>query len=166
MPENIVRATAGYGSRPTLPGWRELSAAFRGVAGHQPGEHLVLRWAHAFAHLHRMRIIDPARQSRVDTRRGELRTLIDNWVVVHIQPRQPWSRTTGYGQAVDDMAAAHVAAELVLVAEHTADELHRAWSHVGYLATRWADLVTEAVDGQRTIPRRSLLRDFIPETPK
>ncbi|WP_431964417.1 DUF4254 domain-containing protein [Nocardia sp. bgisy134] len=165
MSEDIVRA-AGYGSRPTLPGWRELSAAFRGAAGHQPGDHLVLRWAHALAHLHRTRIIDPATQTRIDGRRGALCTLIDDWVAVHIQPRQPWSQATGYGRAVDGMAAAHVAAELVLGAEHTADELHRAWSHVGYLATRWADLVTEAVDGQRTRQPRPPVRDLIPETPK
>ncbi|SNY88139.1 hypothetical protein SAMN04244553_5101 [Nocardia amikacinitolerans] len=165
MREMIVR-TADYRSRPTLPGWRELSAAFRGAAGCQPGEHLVLRWAHALAHLHRTRITWPTEQTRIDSRRGELRTLIDDWVTVHIQPRQPWSRTTGYGQAVDDMAVAHVAAEIVLSAEHTADELHRAWSHVGYLATCWADLVTEAVDGQRTLPPRPLDHGLATEEPK
>ncbi|MEV0342781.1 hypothetical protein AB0H49_27520 [Nocardia sp. NPDC050713] len=109
--------------------------------------------------MHWTRIINPAEQARIDVRRTELCTLIDDWVAVHIQPRQPWSQKTGYGRAVDDMAAAHVAAELVLMAEHTADELHRAWSHVGYLATRWADLVTEAVDGQRTAPLRPTIRD-------
>ncbi|MCP2319014.1 hypothetical protein APR12_004377 [Nocardia amikacinitolerans] len=165
MPEKTVR-TADYRSRPILPGWRELSAAFRGAAGHQPGEHLVLRWAHALAHLHRTRIACPARQAQIDTRRGDLRILIDNWVTVHIQPRQSWSQTTGYGQAVDDMAAAHVTAELVLAADHTATELHQAWSHVGYLATRWADLVTEAVDGQRTMPPRPPVRCSTVEAPK
>ncbi|MCP2318430.1 hypothetical protein APR12_003785 [Nocardia amikacinitolerans] len=165
MPESTVR-TAAYGSRPTLPGWRELSAAFRGVAGHRPGDHLVLRWSHALAHLHRTRNTDPARLSRIDSRRDELRTLIDGSVIVHIQPRQPWSQSTGYGPTVDDMAAAYVAAELVLATDHTADELHRAWSHVGYLATRWADLVTEAVDGQRTMPPRPPVDDFTRETAK
>lgn len=153
MSESIVRPNT-YGAPRTLPQWRELSAAFRGAAGQLPGDHLVLRWANALAHLHRTRIINPAGQARIDARRNELCTLIDEWIAVHIQPRQPWSQTTGYGRAVDDMAAAHVVAELVLMAEHTADELHRAWSHVGYLATRWADLVTEAVDGQRTVAPR------------
>ncbi|MEV0340142.1 hypothetical protein AB0H49_14015 [Nocardia sp. NPDC050713] len=84
-------------------------------------------------------------------------------MAVHVQPCQPWAQTTGYGQAVDDMAAAHVTAELVLLADHTADELHQAWSHVGYLATRWADLVAEAVDGQRTLRP---VHSFTLEAPK
>ncbi|WP_431957389.1 DUF4254 domain-containing protein [Nocardia lijiangensis] len=147
-----------YGARPTLPRWRELSAAFRGAAGHRLGEHPVLRWANALARLHRKRSVNPAGQIRIDSRRAELRTSIDDWIDVHIQPRQPWSQVTGYGRAIDDMAAALVAAERVLAAEHTADELHRAWSRVGDLAIRWADLVTEAVDGQRTMPPRPPVR--------
>lgn len=95
-----------YGTRPGLPLWRELVAAFRGAAGHQPGDHLVLRWANALAHLHRTRVINPRRRTRIDTRRRELRALIDGWVVVHVQPRQPWCQSTGYGGVVDDMAAA------------------------------------------------------------
>ncbi|MFC8530925.1 hypothetical protein [Nocardia sp. NPDC057227] len=34
----------------------------------------------------------------------------------------------------------------------SAEELHAAWFDVGYLATHWADLVAEVVDGQPPVP--------------
>ncbi|MFF0532467.1 hypothetical protein ACFYT3_29335 [Nocardia amikacinitolerans] len=99
-------------------------------------------------HLHRARNMFPTKTIRIDARRAEVRVLIDNWVIVHVRPRHPQSPTAGYGQVVDDMAGAYVAAELVLAADHTAAELHASWSRVGYLATHWSDLVHLAVDGQ------------------
>ncbi|WP_157103805.1 hypothetical protein [Nocardia harenae] len=54
------------------------------------------------------------------------------------------------------MAAANVTAERLLQANPPpgAEQLHAAWSAVGYLANHWADLVAEVIDGRRPVPRR------------
>ncbi|MFD0361343.1 DUF4254 domain-containing protein [Nocardia sp. GCM10030253] len=142
--------------RATLPALSELVAAFRGRCGHTPGDHLILRWAQSLAHLHRVRLINPARASEIDHRREEVAVLIDSWVALHIPaPPHPCESTERIGTAVDQMAEAHVAAEIALETEHTPDELHAAWEHVGYLGTRWTDLVSAVIDGQSPLPPKN-----------
>ncbi|MBF6208208.1 DUF4254 domain-containing protein [Streptomyces gardneri] len=137
---------------PRIPDWHQLCAAFRGVTGHNPGDHLITRWAQALAHLHRTRRVIPERATGVDRRRDDVVTLIDNWVSTHIQPRRGTERI---GPAVDALAAAYIDAELTLAAaEHASDAaVHEAWIHVSALAVDWADLITEVVDGQPPAPR-------------
>ncbi|WP_280307804.1 DUF4254 domain-containing protein [Nocardia abscessus] len=137
---------------PRIPDWRQLCAAFRGVTGHNPGDHLITRWAQALAHLHRTRRVILERAAEVDRRRDDVVTLIDNWVSTHIQPRRGTDRI---GPAVDALAAAYVDAELTLAAAEHASEpaVHEAWIHVSALAVDWADLITEVVDGQPPAPR-------------
>ncbi|WP_063049762.1 hypothetical protein [Nocardia arthritidis] len=122
------------------------------MTGHNPGDHLITRWAQALAHLHRTRRVIPERATGVDRRRGDVVTLIDNWVGTHIQPRRGTERI---GPAVDALAAAYVDAELTLAAAEHASEpaVHEAWIHVSALAADWADLITEVVDGQPPAPR-------------
>ncbi|WP_327110026.1 hypothetical protein OHB12_19520 [Nocardia sp. NBC_01730] len=134
--------------RASVPGWREVIAAFRGENGYRPGDHLIARWAKDLAHLHRVRHIDIARTGDIDRRRGELVTLIDNWVTSHV------ASSDAFGRAVDELAAAHVAAEILI---HTRDAvpqnvMHDAWFTVGMLAVAWVDLVAEVVDGQPPVP--------------
>ncbi|NKY31409.1 hypothetical protein [Nocardia gamkensis] len=137
---------------PRIPDWHELCAAFRGVTGHNPADHLITRWAQALAHLHRTRRVIPERAAEVDRRRDDVVALIDNWVSTHIQPR---CGTERMGPAVDALAAAYVDAELTLAAAEHASEpaVHEAWIHVSALAVGWADLITEVVDGQPPPPR-------------
>ncbi|BDT91522.1 hypothetical protein IFM12275_14980 [Nocardia sputorum] len=137
---------------PRIPDWHQLCAAFRGVTGHNPGDHLITRWAQALAHLHRTRRVIPDRAAEVDRRRDDVVTLIDNWVSIYIQPRRGTKRI---GPAVDALAAAYVDAELTLAAAEHASEpaVHEAWIHVSALAVDWADLITEVVDGQPPPPR-------------
>lgn len=145
---------------PRIPDWHQLCAAFRGVTDHNPGDHLITRWAQALAHLHRTRRIIPERATGVDRRRDDVVTLIDNWVSTHIQPRRGTERI---GPAMDALAAAYVDAELILAtAEHASEPAVReAWIHVSALAVDWADLITEVVDGQPPPPRPT-----VPATPK
>ncbi|MFI2477808.1 MULTISPECIES: DUF4254 domain-containing protein [Nocardia] len=137
---------------PRIPDWHQLCAAFRGVTGHNSGDHPITRWAQALAHLHRTQRVIPERGAGVDRRRDDVVTLIDNWVGNHIQPRRSTERV---GPAVDALAAAYVDAELTLAAAEHAAELavHEAWIHVSALAVDWADLITEVVDGQPPPPR-------------
>lgn len=137
---------------PRIPDWHQLCAAFRGVTGHNPGDHLITRWAQALAHLHHTRRVIPERAAEVDRRRDDVVTLIDNWVSTHIQPRRGTERI---GPAVNALAAAYVDAELTLAAAEHASEpaVHEAWIHVSALAVDWADLITEVVDGQPPAPR-------------
>ncbi|WP_328402638.1 hypothetical protein [Nocardia sp. NBC_00403] len=99
-----------------------------------------------------MRHVHPDLSDRIDRRRGELVELINNWVSTHIQPST--NSTEHVGRAVDDLAAAYVAAELVLQTAKNAAEpaVHDAWSEASTLAVAWADLVADVVDGQPPIP--------------
>lgn len=137
-----------------IPDWHQLCAAFRGAVGHSPGDHLITRWVQSLAHLHRTRHINPRRATEIDARRVELVTLINGWVSTHIQPK---SGAEDIGRTADALAAAYVEAELLLIARSEVPEeaMHAAWSRVGYLATRWADLVAEVIDGQPRIPDHS-----------
>ncbi|NKY28178.1 hypothetical protein [Nocardia gamkensis] len=144
---------AGNRSQCGLPDWHELSAAIRYVAGDRPGDHLITKWARALGHLHRTRYIDPGRTADVDHLRAELVTLINQWVTTHLAPA---TRAADVGPAADALAAAYIDAEVLLLApnEVPQDDLHAAWSQVGYLATQWADLVAAVVDGQQCPPGR------------
>ncbi|MBF6465371.1 hypothetical protein IU427_09290 [Nocardia beijingensis] len=145
---------AGYRSRHDLPDWHEVSAAIRCVTGDKPGDHLVTRWTRALAQLHRTRNVSPDRVSEIDRRRAELVVLINQWVATHLASSN--ADADEVGPVADALVAAYVDAESLLMAqdEVAAEILHSAWSRVGYLATRWADLVTALVDGQRCPPGR------------
>ncbi|WP_454194605.1 DUF4254 domain-containing protein [Nocardia sp. Marseille-Q1738] len=154
---NESRPSGRHAERTTglqeIPDWHQLCAAFRGAVGHNPGDHLITRWAQSLAHLHRTRHINPGRATEIDNRRADLVTLINNWVSTHIQPRT--SSAEHVGRTADALAGAYVDAELLLLANIAVpeDTMHAAWSRVGYLATRWADLVAEVIDGQPGMPR-------------
>ena len=155
--ESLLRAPARteVDNRPTLPDWHQLSAAFRGKLGRDPGDNPIIRWARDLASLHRITRTNPRRTSDYDQRRGEIADLIDTWVSTHVPPpphRCPLSERPGI--AVDRIAGAHVEAEYALRAADTvtAEEMHDIWFRVGLLAVRWADLVAAIVDGQPPVP--------------
>ncbi|MEV0550632.1 hypothetical protein AB0H98_27825 [Nocardia salmonicida] len=128
-----------------LPTGYQLISAFRGAFGHLPGDHLIARWAQAFAHLHRCRHINPANTARIDSRRTELAELVDAWVANHT--RLP---DRGYGAALDDLAAAYIGFEAKFHARAPVDfdQLHRVWTAVANRVIAWGDLRT----GQATVP--------------
>lgn len=139
-----------------LPDEIELLAAFRGEIGWRPGDPLVCRWAMSIMQLHRVLAIRPDRVELVARRRADLILLIDQWVHVHIiGPEIPARPVPSLGAAVDEMAGAAKVAELQLVCpDPVSDEaMHAAWSRLGYLGVRWADLVTQVVTGQPPVPR-------------
>ncbi|MGW6696444.1 hypothetical protein [Nocardia sp. NPDC055049] len=129
-----------------LPTGYQLISAFRGAFGHLPGDHLIARWAQAFAHLHRCRHINPANTARIDTRRAELAELVDAWVANH--SRLP---DRDYGAALDELAAAYIGFEAKFHARAPVDfdELHRAWTIVAGHVIDWGDLRT----GQAAVSR-------------
>lgn len=145
-----VHASVPAAQRPGLPHYRELTAVFRRTI--EPSDGQVLRWARQLAVLHRMRGLHPGVPRVFDTARANVRARISGWIVDHIGARP--DAATRCAAAVDDLAAAHVAAEALLRApSRVSDEqLHAAWSRVGYIATHWADLVAEVVEGQRPVP--------------
>ncbi|BDT93033.1 hypothetical protein IFM12275_30090 [Nocardia sputorum] len=145
---------AGYKTRHDLPDWHEVSAAIRYVTGDKPGDHLVTRWTRALAQLHRTRRVSPDRVSEIDRRRAELVVLINQWVATHLAPSS--TDADEVGPVADALVAAYIDAESLLMApdEVAAETLHSAWSRVGYLATRWGDLVAAVVDGQPCPPGR------------
>ncbi|MFE1595465.1 hypothetical protein [Nocardia sp. NPDC058705] len=128
-----------------LPTGYQLISAFRGAFGHLPGDHLIARWAQAFAHLHRCRHINPANIARIDTRRAELAELVDAWVANH--SRLP---DRDYGTALDELAAAYIGFEAKFHASAPVDfdDLHRAWTTVADHVIAWGDLRT----GQAAVP--------------
>ncbi|WP_135236716.1 DUF4254 domain-containing protein [Nocardia sp. CS682] len=130
--------------RESLPDWHQLLAAFRGEVGWSPGDHLIACWAKAFANLHRGRRLSSRRAVEIDCRRAQVVTLVDQWTERYvIAPSRRLSPTQSVGAAVDEIAAAYVAAEYCLMAaEDVADDaVHAAWSRVAELACRWNDLI-------------------------
>ncbi|MEV0357020.1 hypothetical protein AB0H71_13235 [Nocardia sp. NPDC050697] len=133
-----------------LPHWRELTRVFRTPLRRHDSE--LLKRARMLASLHRVREFYPDRAAVLEASRTALRRQLAAWIIEY----------TGAGPGaaaicatvIDDMAAAHVTAERMLqVNPPPSDEqLHAAWSDVGYLATRWADLVAEVIDGQPPVP--------------
>lgn len=139
------------GGRPALPHWRELTTVFRFPVDRH-GTRLLER-ARMLAALHRVRGRYQGREAAFEASRIALRRQIAEWITEHTEA---WPHTAALcATVIDDMAAAHVAAERLLRADPppSTDELHAAWFDVGYLATHWADLVAEVVDGQRPVPR-------------
>ncbi|WP_054811163.1 hypothetical protein [Nocardia arizonensis] len=136
-----------------LPDCYAVLAAFRATDTDRRHGHFVLRCAYMLARLHRIRLVSSGSE-RVDARRAELIEAIDRWIGTHV-PAPPRVCVPGVrpGIAVDELACAYVRAEAVLNSEYTRDELHHAWSRVGYLAAQWSDLVAAVVDGQPTPPR-------------
>ncbi|MEV0357482.1 hypothetical protein AB0H71_15605 [Nocardia sp. NPDC050697] len=136
--------------RPELPHWRALTAAFRtSVGSHDNG---LVKRARMLASMHRVRALHPGCEAVFEAGRAALRQRIAEWIVGHTGSRPVLA--VACAQAIDDMAAAHVEAERLLRINPppSAEELHAAWFAVGYLATHWADLVAEVVDGQRPVP--------------
>ncbi|MBH0776878.1 hypothetical protein [Nocardia bovistercoris] len=137
----------------SLPDCYAVLAAFRADDSDRQVVHYVLRCARVLARLHRIRLVR-AESDRVDERRTELVDAVDHWIRTHVPaPPRACAPDIRPGVAVDQLAAAYVHAESVLNAEHTRDELHHAWSRVGYLAAQWSDLVTAVVQGQPAPPR-------------
>ncbi|MFC8045556.1 hypothetical protein [Nocardia sp. NPDC057353] len=137
--------------RPAMPHWRELTTAFRFPVGRH-GTRLLER-ARTLATLHRVRGHHPGREAVFEANRIALRRQIAEWIIEHTEARSGTAALCA--TVIDDMAAAHVAAERLLRADPppSTEELHAAWYDVGYLATHWADLVEEVVHGQRPVPR-------------
>ncbi|MEU7766909.1 DUF4254 domain-containing protein [Nocardia sp. NPDC049190] len=131
-----------------LPDWHQICASFRDATGGNPGDHLITRWAHSLAQLHRGHYIDPGPAHENEQRRGDLIALINQWVTAYLRPATDSVRHVG--RTVDALAAAYVDAELVLAtAEKVSDpSVHDAWLEASALAVGWAELVAEVVDGQ------------------
>ncbi|MGW4090997.1 hypothetical protein [Nocardia sp. NPDC004750] len=150
----FILVVGGYRFRHGLPDWHEVSAAIRYFTGDKPGDHLVTRWMRALAQLHRTRRVSPECVSEIDRRRAELVTSINQWVATHLAPPRVYADAVG--PVADALVAAYIDAESLLMAqdELAKEALHSAWSHVGYLATQWTDLVAAVVDGQQCPPGR------------
>ncbi|MFC3964377.1 hypothetical protein [Nocardia jiangsuensis] len=133
-----------------LPHWRELTRAFRTP----PHRHdtALLKWARMLASIHRVREFYPDRAAVFEASRTALRHRIAEWIIQHTGARPGAAATCA--TVIDDMAAAHVTAEQLLRTEPppSTEQLHAAWFDVGYLATHWADLVAEVIDGQPPVP--------------
>ncbi|MEV6558302.1 DUF4254 domain-containing protein [Nocardia sp. NPDC051756] len=130
----------------SLPGWHQLLAAFRGEVGSSPSDHQIIKWAKAFADLHRKRHPSVKRAAEIDGRRAEIATLIDNWIEIYvIAPSHRRSPAQSVGAALDAVAAAYVAAEYCFLAAEdvSAPAVHAAWQRVGDLTCSWNDLVAQ-----------------------
>lgn len=103
-------------------------------------------------HPGRLARCDPGCEAVFEAGRAALRQRIAEWIIGHTGATP--ALAAACAQVIDDMAAAHVEAERLLRIDPppSAEELHAAWFAVGYLATHWADLVAEVVDGQRPVP--------------
>ncbi|MFC3966482.1 hypothetical protein [Nocardia jiangsuensis] len=137
-------------ARPELPHWRELTAAFRTPLGQD--DSVLLKRARMLASVHRVHALHPGHDAVFEAGRAALRTWIAEWISGHTGARP--AAAAACALVIDDMAAAHVEAERLLRVDPapSAEELHAAWFAVGYLATHWADLVAEVIDGQRPVP--------------
>lgn len=136
--------------RSGLPHWRELTAVFRTqVSQHDTA---ILKRARMLASVHRVREFHPDRATVFEASRTMLRRQIAECIVEHVGARP--GAAASCAAVIDDMAAAHVAAERLLCTNPppSTERLHAAWSDVGYLASPWADLVAEVVDGQPPVP--------------
>ncbi|WP_157103564.1 hypothetical protein [Nocardia harenae] len=138
---------------PTLPHWRELTAAFRFPT--YRNDTALLKRARMLATVHRVREVYPGRSATFEAGRTALRRQIADWITEHTDAAP--DAAIACATVIDAMASAHVAAERLLQTDPppSAEQLHAAWSDVGYLATQWADLVAEVIDGQRPLPRLS-----------
>ncbi|MFC8527939.1 hypothetical protein [Nocardia sp. NPDC057227] len=133
-----------------LPHWRELTTVFRTPL--RAHETQLLKRARMLASLHRVREFYPDRAAVFEASRAALRHQIAEWIIEYTDARP--SAAAICATVIDDMAAAHVTAERLLQTDPppSAEQLHAAWSDVGYLATHWADLVAEVIDGQPPVP--------------
>ncbi|MEV0357525.1 hypothetical protein AB0H71_15820 [Nocardia sp. NPDC050697] len=134
-----------------LPHWRELTRVFRTPL--RQHDSALLKRARILASIHRVRGCYPDRAAVFDASRTALRQQIAEWIIEHTDARP--GTAAKCATVIDDMAAAHITAERLLQTNPppSAEQLHAAWSDVGYLATHWADLVAEVIDGQRPVPR-------------
>ncbi|UGT60239.1 hypothetical protein [Nocardia asteroides] len=137
-------------ARPELPHWRELTAVFRFPL--RQHDTTLLERARMLAAIHRVRGVYPGDDAVFVTSRTALRRQIAEWIIEHTGARP--SAAASCAAVIDDMAAAHVTAERLLRTDPppSAEQLHAAWSDVGYLAGHWADLVAEVIDGQPPVP--------------
>ncbi|GAB4584886.1 DUF4254 domain-containing protein [Nocardia sp. IFM 10818] len=155
FPHDTTPAAGAARTRPGLPDWHELLAAFGGHRGGRPDDHPVVRSAARLAELHRNRREDPGHASEIDCRRAELIALIDNWVLLEFGPA-PDRHPSSPGGFVDRMAAAQVRANRLL---HTSDDLsgvlvHTAWYRLAALADGWTDFVDAITHRERPAPRQ------------
>ncbi|WP_405490965.1 DUF4254 domain-containing protein [Nocardia sp. NBC_00511] len=130
----------GFETRPVLPDWHELLAAFCGHIGDQPDDHPVTRWARALAELHLRRRERPGDAGGIDELRARLVGFIDEWVTNRALPRGA-ARAESLGAVVDAMAAAQVRAVYLLrTVEKVSDEqVHAAWFLLAQMADGWTD---------------------------
>ncbi|WP_067828969.1 hypothetical protein [Nocardia inohanensis] len=144
--ENVVDG-ALFGSRPLLPDWHELLAAFCGHIGDQSDDHPVTRWARSLAELHLARRHSPGDAGGIDELRARVVTSIDEWVAGRARRRGP-TQAESLGAVVDAMAAAHVrAVHLLKTAARVSDEeVHAAWFLLAQMADGWTDRVEGVVE--------------------
>ncbi|WP_067653067.1 hypothetical protein [Nocardia harenae] len=137
-------------ARPELPHWRELITAFR-FPPRQHDTHLLER-ARMLAAVHRVCGVSLARDADFEADRAALRHQIAAWIIEHTGAHP--GAAASCATVIDDMAAAQVTAERLLQTDPppSAEQLHAAWSDVGYLAAHWTDLVAEVIDGQPPVP--------------
>lgn len=136
-------------TRPLLPNWHELLAAFCGHIGDQPEDHPVTRWAWLLAELHLARRQQPERAPEIDRRRAHVVECIDDFVIHRTGQRAKRAAGNGesLGAVVDTMAAAHVCAvHLLRTVEDVADErVHAAWFRLASMADGWTDRVADVI---------------------
>ncbi|NNH74285.1 DUF4254 domain-containing protein [Nocardia uniformis] len=134
-------------TRPLLPNWHELLAAFCGHIGDQPEDHMVTRWARLLAELHLARRQQPDRIAEIDHRRAHIVTCIDDFVVIRSR-RGATSSGESLGSVVDAMAAAHVRAVHLLrtVEDVSDDRVHAAWFRLASMADGWTDRVAGVIE--------------------
>lgn len=152
----------GSAARIALPDWHELTAAFCGHIGEEPGDHPVTRAALALALLHNARRSAPEYSTVIDCGRTELIADIDEWIDRNVSSSGGVEPVLG--AAIDQMAAAQICANhLLLTVEDVSDEkVHKAWFELALLTTQWSDLVTEVLYGQSRLmieSRGSLCRN-------
>lgn len=128
-------------TRPLLPDWHELLAAFCGHIGDRPEDHPVTRWARLLAELHLTRRRQPGRVAEIDRRRAHAVACIDDFVKV--RARRCAGSGESLGAVVDAMAAAHIrAVHLLRTVESVSDErVHAAWFLLASMADGWTDRV-------------------------
>lgn len=132
--------------RSTPPDYRSVTDAIRNPFRDRPSDTFIIRQARALGQLHLNRTLFPARSDKIDRRRAEVASMVDNWIAIAITPRPGTSTPReSLGALLDEMAAAEVEADrLRLTTEPVdADTVHRAWTLLGELANRWTDLVEQ-----------------------
>lgn len=142
----------GTNAHLALPDWHELTAAFCGHIGDQPGDHPITRAAMALALLHNARRTELEYTAVIDCGRDELIADIDEWIA-HATPTDH-SIDLPLGAAVDEMAEAQVHANYLLrtVADVSDERVRRAWFRLASLANNWTDLVDTAYQ-RSALPR-------------